>query len=109
MKYRLIPMTPCLIALLAASAGLPAWAQSSELDQLKVTMESMQKAMREMQAKINQLEQERARAPGTNALSATSPSIQTIEKVAAGVPVGHPSPIVDRESMRDYQEGAPRP
>jgi hypothetical protein len=72
-------------------------------------MEAMQKTMREMQVRINQLEQEKAGAARTNALAATSPSVRTIEKVAAGQPVGEPSLVTDRGSMRDYQEGAPRP
>ncbi len=109
MKTTIIKMTPCLIALLAAG-GIPAWAQDSDLNQLKAKMELMQKTMQEMQQKINDLERERTRAVApTNGLFATSPSIQTIEKVAAGEDVGKASPITDRGSLHDYQEGAQRP
>src|SRR5262245_3876799 len=109
MKTNILKATPCLIALLAASGGIPAWAQMSDLDQLKATMQQMQKTMQEMQKKIDELEREKARSVTTNIFSATSPSVKTIEKVSTGEQVGHASPVADRSAMRDYQEGAPRP
>src|SRR3954470_12807085 len=108
MKTNLFKMTPCLIALLAAG-GLPALAQNSDLDQLKASMQTMQKTMEDMQKKIAELEREKAQLAGSTNLIESSPSFQTIQRIAVGEDVGHASPIVDRGALRNEQEGAPRP
>src|SRR5205807_2515537 len=38
-----------------------------------------------------------------------SPSVQTLEKVAAGEAVGHQSPVTYRDTLNDQQEAASRP
>src|SRR5262245_9357795 len=106
--------TTALLSALLIGGGTTAWAQNSELDQLKSSMEQMQKTMQEMQKKINELEAKEKAPPaaGTNAMAAVaagSPSVQTIEKVASGQDIGHASLVQDRGAMNDQQEGAPRP
>ena len=68
MKAKTTKTYAAIIALVAAGI-ITAPAQSSDLDQLKATMQTMQKNMEEMQKKINELEKEKgaAAAPGTNA------------------------------------------
>src|SRR5262245_13285134 len=113
MKMNIAKATPLTLALLIAG-GTSAWAQSSELDQLKTQMEQMQKTMQDMQKKINELEaKEKApTAASTNALpvvAASSPSVQTIEKIASGQDIGEASLVQDRGALNDQQVGAPRP
>jgi hypothetical protein len=86
--------------------GTRAWAQQSELDQLKATMQTMQKNMEDMQKKIADLEKEKTQAA---AVTNNSPSVKTIEKAAAGEDIGHASPVAARPAMNDQQEGAQRP
>ena len=106
MKPNVMKTIPLIIALLTAGI-IPAWAQNPELDQLKATMQQMQKTMEEMQKKIAELEKEKAAAPSaTNGIERNSPSYQTLEKVAAGQDVGKASPVQDRHSFNDQQEGA---
>ena len=69
MKTKTTKVYSAVIALIAAGI-MTAPAQSSELDQVKSAMQTMQKNMEEMQKKINELEAEKgaAAAPGgTNA------------------------------------------
>jgi hypothetical protein len=100
-----------IAAALLTSATVPALAQNSELDQLKQTMKSMEQTIDQMKQKIAELERTRAQAPpsATNGLEASSPSIQTLEKVAAGQNVSKQSPITYRGAMNDQQEAASRP
>jgi len=91
------------VAALIAAGALPASAQSSELDQLKASMQAMQKSMEEMQQKIAELEKERGMAPGTNVPQGvvfTTPTKPI---------VGQASPVADRDNMNDQQAAAPRP
>ena len=98
----------CLVAVLGLiqTAVVPAFAQPSELDQLKSAMQAMQKNMEEMQRKIDALEQASAN-PGTNA-----PGTNAAESVTFAVPTnalaGHAAPVADRASLNDQQEAAPR-
>jgi hypothetical protein len=103
--------TMSLVLALFAAGGLPAWAQDSELDKLKANMQQMQKNMEEMQKKIMELEKEKTNAPAAapSAIERTSPSFQTLEKVAAGEAVGHASQVAQRPALNDQQEGAQRP
>ncbi len=102
-----------LIAVTAlAVAGMPASAQNSELDQLKQTVKSMEQTIQEMKQKIAQLEQAQAQPPPvtrTNLIEAASPSIQTLEKIAAGERVASKSPVTYRGALNDQQEAASRP
>jgi hypothetical protein len=94
------------------AGAVAASAQNSDLDQLKQTVKSMEQTIQEMKQKIADLEKQKAQAPpltGTNTLEATSPSIQTVEKAAAGQKIGEQSPVTDRHAMNDQQEAASRP
>src|ERR1041384_6136631 len=96
------------ISLLAAGS-ITTSAQDSELEQLKNTMKSMEQQMEQMKQKIADLERAKAVAPtpaGTNTLEASSKSIQTLEKVAAGEQVSQKSPVTYRETLNDQQEAA---
>ena len=105
-----------IVSLIVATAvfaigRMEALAQNSDIEQLKQTMQSMEKTIQEMKRKIADLEKEKAapaRATATNVVAA-SPSMQTIEKVAAGQPVGEKSPITYRGALNDQQEAASRP
>jgi hypothetical protein len=94
-----------LIAALMVAGNVTAPAQSSELDQLKSNMQTMQKSMEGMQQKITELEMQKGitPAPGTNAgqgVVFTTPTKPII---------GHESQVADRNNMNDQQEAAPRP
>src|SRR5215831_9264882 len=83
-------------AALLMGASITASAQNSELDQLKAQMKAMEQTIEQMKQKIADLEKQKAAAPaptGTNALEETSPSIQTLQKVAQGQHVSEKSPI----------------
>ena len=102
-----------LLALAMALAGtFPAWAQNSDLDQLKETVKSMEQTIQEMKQKIADLEKQKAQAPpattGTNALG-KSASMQNLEKVAQGQTIGEKSPVTDRGALNDQQQAASRP
>jgi len=73
MKSNILKTMSLVLALFAAG-GFPAWAQNSELDQLKANMQKMQKSMEEMQKKIAELEKEKAAATAKSAIERTSPS-----------------------------------
>jgi hypothetical protein len=112
---------PVVLAALVAGS-MPARAQTSELDQVKAAMEQMQKTMADMQKRIDQLEKEKAQAASTNAgtnagvaaaaaagaSAAASQSVQTMDKIASGQEVSHPTAVTDRGALNDQQEGAPR-
>jgi len=93
-----------LIAALVAAGTVTAPAQSTDLDQLKAAMHTMQTNMEAMQQKINELEMEKgaAAAPGTNA--AEGVSFTTPPKPI----IGNASPVADRGNLNDNQEEAQR-
>ena len=117
MKNILTKTTPIVLALIVASSTL-AQAQDSELEQVKAAMKAMQKQMEEMQKKIADLErekQEKEKAaaaaptpPAPSKVAENSPSVQAVEKVAAGGDIGTQSPVADRHALNDQQEAAPR-
>src|SRR6185436_12346272 len=85
---------------------------AEEFKQLKTMMEQMQKTIEAQNARIAELEKGKAAAkpsvmPGVTA--ETSPSIRTVEKVAAGGSIGHQSPVTFRDALNDQQEAASRP
>jgi DcaP outer membrane protein len=108
---------------------LVAPARASEIDELKATIQSMQKSMEQMQSRITELEQEnhkqkkqaaasRAAAPTAAAVApASAPTVMgengpnqlvTIAPTAVTIE-GRPSQIKDRPALNDEQEPAPRP
>jgi hypothetical protein len=114
------------LALLAA-VGITAPARGSELDDLRATVQSMQKSMEQMQQKIAELEQEnkkqkqqaaasraapaavaQAPAPGPTSENVSGNQVVTIAPTAVTIE-GHASEIKDRPAMDDQQESAPRP
>lgn len=95
---------------LAAAAAMPARAQEpSEVQQLKATVEALQKTVEQLNARIATLEQERAAAPAPQVEPAPAPQAQQAPKAAAGVPEGAASPVTLRESFNSEQLAAPRP
>ena len=112
-----------------AAFGTSAPARASEVDELKPTVQAMQKSMEQMQARITELEQENhkqkkqaaasrtapppaaAVAPAvgpTSAPAASGDQVVTIAPTAVTIE-GRPSQIKDRPAMDDQQEAAPRP
>ena len=113
-KKRAVLAVAFLTAALAASAVRAQTAE--EFQQLKALVEKMQKTIEAQNARIADLEKDKAArvviAPAvvpTNRLEAASPSIQTMEKVAEGGQVGEQSPITYRDALNDQQEAASRP
>jgi hypothetical protein len=125
-----------ILAALGAPPTVRAQTAQEELRQLKTMVEQMLKTIEAQNARILELERTKgvpapATAPpgatavpsqadkpkGTQApaavmpgvTAATSPSIRTVEKVAAGENVGEQSPITYRGAMNDQQEAASRP
>ena len=92
-----------VIALIAAGV-VTAPAQSSELDQLKATMQTMQKNMEEMQKKIAELEMQKGWRPRREPMLGEGVTFTAPTKPI----VGHASPVADRDNMNDQQEAAPR-
>jgi hypothetical protein len=103
------------LAAVALALALPAvQAQTEEqFNQLKALVEKLQLTIEAQNARIAELEKSRA----TNATPAylpgitaeTSPSLRTVEKVAAGQDVGQKSPVNYRDALNDQQEAASRP
>jgi len=111
-RLRGVVSTLLVVGLLAAP-GLHAQT-AEEFKQLKTLVEQMQKTIEAQNARIAEMEKDKAVKPtaapvaGTN-LEKTSPSIQTMEKVAAGEAVATQSPITYRGALNDQQEAASRP
>jgi hypothetical protein len=106
------PKSLILATVLLAMTGISASAQNSELEQLKAQMKAMEQTIEQMKQKIGELERTKsstAAATNNSLLEMNSPSIQTVEKVAAGQSVGEKSPITYRGALNDQQEAASRP
>ena len=107
-KNRLRLLTTVLIAAATVSATAQT-AGTSDLDQLKAAMQTMQKNMEQMQQKIAELEKEKAEtSQAQSSLEKSSPSIKTMERAAAGQDIGHASPVAERFNLNDQQIAAPR-
>src|SRR5215469_2818247 len=103
-KSKMTKLLLCGAAIVAAG-GIAANAQisdSTDIDQLKAQMQSMQTNMAAMQEKINELEQEKAAAnqASTNAAQ-PSASAANEENENTNVFAGTPSPVQDRGSLDD--------
>ena len=104
-------------------------APASEIDELKATIQSMQKSMEQMQTRITELEQENHKQKKQAATSRTAPppaavgapaaaptsvgesgnnQVVTIAPTAVTIE-GRASQIKDRPAMDDQREAAPRP
>ena len=99
------------VSFLLTAVSISAFGQNAELEQMKATMKSMEQTIEQMKQKIAELEKqnEQRSSSGTNILQATSPSIQTLEKVAEGHAVSEKSPIAYRGALNDQQDAASRP
>src|SRR5947208_2057079 len=108
-----------LIAGVAALSGSALHAQTAEeFQQLKAAVQQMQKTIDGLNSKIDELEKAKAAppppappvvapppsVPATNNLAKSSPSIQTMEKIAAGQAVSERSPVEYRHTLNDPQE-----
>jgi hypothetical protein len=104
---------PLMIATALLVAGtVSVSAQNSELDQLKQTMKTMEQTIEQMKKKIAELEEKAQAAPPAatrSQMESNSPSIQALEKVAAGQKVSEKSPVTYRGALNDQQEAASRP
>jgi hypothetical protein len=111
-----------MAALLAIFFAVPtARAQTAEeFQQLKVTVEQMRKIIDAQNARITELEKNKTapappiatqapRVTSSDKLQASSPSIQTLEKIAIGEQVAEQSPVTYRGALNDQQEAASRP
>jgi len=101
-------------ALAATALATPSLhAQSpEEFKQLKTLVEQMQKTIDAQNARISELEKGKAAQPGAvmpGVTAQTSPSVRTVEKVAAGQDIGQQSPVKHRDALNDQQEAASRP
>ena len=102
-------------------------ARASELDELKATVQAMQKSMEQMQKKIAELEQENHKqkqqaaasraapaaatpvpAPGPTSESVSGDQVVTIAPTAVTIE-GHASEVKQRPALDNQQEAAPRP
>ena len=106
----------CIVAL--ALAILLPWsapAQNADLEELKTQVKTLEQTINEMKQKIADLEKAKAAPPPAapvpprSALDTNSPSIHSLERVAAGEKIAEQSPIADRGAMNDQQEAASRP
>jgi hypothetical protein len=120
-----INKTPVIVTLmLLVGLGLVVPTHASEMDELKATVQAMQKSMAEMQKKIAVLEQEnqkykhqatvsRAAAPvpaPVEAPAAGAASTETVTIAPAAVTIeGRASQVTQRPAMDNEQEAAPRP
>jgi hypothetical protein len=101
------------IVVTALAAPIVRAQTTEEFKQLKAMVEQMQQTIQAQSARIADLEKSKA-TPATTAVlpgvtAETSPSVRTVEKVAAGEKVGEQSPITYRGAMNDQQEAASRP
>ena len=81
--------TKCRIGLvvglaLFAAFGTSAPARASEVDELKATVQAMQKSMEQMQARITELEQENHKQKKQAAASRAAPTAAVVAAPAAG-------------------------
>jgi hypothetical protein len=113
-SYRRGLVTAALAATALAAPGARGQT-AEEFKQLKSLVEQMQKTIDAQNTRINELEKGRGAQPPPpptvmpGVTAQTSPSIRTVEKVAAGEDVGHQSPVTYRGALDDKQEAASRP
>jgi len=104
--------TRTIVALLALSAigAARAQAPSTEVQELKAALQTMQKNMDEMQRKLAELERAQAAAPGAPAPVTPPPgaAVEIYFHTPVKPVVVQASPVTNRESMNDQQEAAPR-
>ena len=101
------------IAVTAVAASTVRAQTAEEYKQLKAMVEQMQKTIEAQNARIADLEKSKAAPVPTRVMpgvtAETSPSVRTVEKVAAGEKVAEQSPVTFRGALNDQQEAASRP
>jgi hypothetical protein len=99
-----------MAVILAAAVGFAAQAQESpEVQQLKATVEALQKTVQQLTDRIATLEQEKAvPAPQQPARPAVVQPAPQLQAQAVAVPEGNASPVTPRESFNVEQLAAPR-
>lgn len=95
-------------AVLAGPTSLSAQT-AEDFEQLKALVLQMQKTIAEQNQRIADLEKAQAAPVMPGYTLEASPSILTLEKVAAGENVGELSPVTYRLAMNDQQDAASRP
>jgi hypothetical protein len=104
-------LTAALTVLALASPAVQAQT-AEEFKQLKTLVDQMKQTIDAQNSRIADLEKSKAAKPAaaTPGVSAeTSPSVKTVEKIAAGGQVGQQSPVTYRGALNDQQEAASRP
>ena len=91
-------------AALLVTGSFSAFGQS-ELDDLKAKMKVMEQMMQQMQQKISDREKQKGQPAAAPTGSVTTVTLQPPTREV----VGHASPIENRASLNNQQEGAPRP
>jgi hypothetical protein len=109
-KLKFSTLLAVLIAMLAGSAS----AQTSDLEQLKATVQQLQKTIQEQNARIAELERAKGITPPATAVTPAVPaavaekdkSLTQITTEAA--PAGQAAHVPYRQTLKDEQEAAPR-
>lgn len=104
-------MRSTIVGIILLSMALGAWAQapeSPEVQQLRATVESLQKTVQQLNDRLATLEKEKASAPAPQAAkpAGAQPAVEMTS--GAGIPEGNASPVTLRESFNIEQEAAPR-
>jgi hypothetical protein len=96
-------------AVLLATSGSAAFAQTSDIEQLKSAVRELQKTVNQQNAKIAELEKAKSGTPPPP-LAEKDKSLSQILKEAGqpSEPVGEKAPVPYRQTLKDEQEAAPR-
>src|SRR5258705_5118782 len=96
-------------ATLFATLAGPAYAQTSDIEQLKSAVQQMQKTINELNAKITALEKSKSAAPPAAAAEKDKSTAQIMQEGhQPATTVGHKAPVPYRQTLKDEQEAAPR-
>src|SRR6476646_5215154 len=108
---KIIERTSVLAVALLGAVGGPTYAQNADIEQLKATVQQMQKTINEQNARIAELEKAKAGKPTAPTATEKDKSLAEIVKETEqpGTTVGHQSPVTYRATLKDEQEAAPRP
>jgi hypothetical protein len=103
-------LAPALIAVVAGSAS----AQTSDLDQLKATVQQLQRTIQEQNARIAELERAKGITPPATAATPAVPAVpadkdKSLAQITTEAPpAGQATPVPYRQTLKDEQEAAPR-
>ena len=102
-------LAPALIAVVASSAS----AQTSDLDQLKATVQQLQRTIQEQNARIAELERAKGTTPPATAVTPAVPTApadkdKSLAQITTEAPAGQAAHVPYRQTLKDEQEAAPR-